>query len=86
MVDRRVRLISRGSAENPAGRFERLTLAEDPDFVDDDPAAEAEEGRPPALPTRYYRDPSRTLLSKNASSDIGFDVSLNPYRGCLPWL
>jgi len=34
------------------------------------------------LPTRYYRDPSRTLLARNESPDVGFDVSLNPYRGC----
>jgi len=33
-------------------------------------------------PARYYVDPSRTLLSRNESPDVPFDVSLNPYRGC----
>jgi len=75
------RIVARGSAENPAGRFERLRLSEAPDFVDDDPGA-AEAGEPRPLATRYYRDPSRTLLSTNRSPDLGFDTSLNPYRGC----
>src|SRR5215468_2815979 len=76
----RGRLVARGSAENPANRFERLAYAEDPDFLDDalDGSGERERG----LRTRYYRDPSRTLLSRNESPDIGFDVSINPYRGC----
>jgi DNA repair photolyase len=76
----RARLIARGSAESPANRFERLAYAEDPEFLDE--AGEEEDGAPPAFPTRYYRDPSRTLLARNESPDIGFDVSLNPYRGC----
>jgi DNA repair photolyase len=79
----RNRLIARGSAENPANRFERLAYAEDPEFVDSDPDDGDGGERRPALRTRYYRDPSRTLLSRNESPDIGFDVSLNPYRGCL---
>src|SRR5262249_42965005 len=59
---------------------ERLAYAEDPDFVDDAP--DDGTGRDPALRTRYYRDPSRTLITRNESPDIGFDVSINPYRGC----
>ena len=81
-MDRRARLISRGSAENPAGRFERLALAEDAEFVDDDPEAGGDGGARPALRSRYYRDPSRTLLARNSSPDVPFDTSLNPYRGC----
>jgi DNA repair photolyase len=76
----RGRLVARGSAEQPANRFERLAYAEDPDFVDDAP--DDGTGRDPALRTRYYRDPSRTLITRNESPDIGFDVSINPYRGC----
>jgi DNA repair photolyase len=76
----RARLIARGSADNPANRFERLAYAEDPEFVDE--SGDGEDGGAPAFPTRYYRDPSRTLLARNESPDIGFDVSLNPYRGC----
>ena len=42
-------------------------------FEDDDPA-------PPR--TELYRDPSRTILAHNDSPDVGFDTSVNPYRGC----
>ncbi len=76
----RGRIVARGSEENPANRFERLAYAEDPEFVDDDP----DDGeREPALQTRYYRDPSRTLIARNESPDVGFSASINPYRGCM---
>jgi DNA repair photolyase len=29
-----------------------------------------------------HDDASRSILSRNASPDVGFSVSLNPYRGC----
>jgi len=32
--------------------------------------------------TRFYRDLSSTIISRNDSPDIGFETSLNPYRGC----
>ena len=79
---RRGRLVARGSAENPVNRFERLAYSEGDDFVDADPEAEQEGATARALATRYYRDPSRTLLARNQSPDLGFDTSLNPYRGC----
>ena len=61
----RGRLVARGSADNPANRFERLAYAEDPEFVDDAPAAD--DGRETAVRTRYYRDPSRTLIARERS-------------------
>jgi len=79
---RRGRLVARGSAENPVNRFERLAYSEGDDFDDADPEAEQEGATARALATRYYRDPSRTLLARNQSPDLGFDTSLNPYRGC----
>lgn len=30
-----------------------------------------------------YEDHSRSILSKNDSPDLGFDYSVNPYRGCF---
>jgi len=48
----------RGAAGNPQNRFERLAYLEDPDFVQPDPEAEA----PPAPRTRFYRDPSRSVI------------------------
>jgi DNA repair photolyase len=75
----RGRLIARGAADNPANRFERLRTVADPDL---EPAPEGEDGEPPPVPTLYLRDPTRTLLAHNDSPDVGFDTSLNPYRGC----
>jgi DNA repair photolyase len=72
------RLVARGAADNPANRFERLHHVADPEEElppDDD-------GAPPPVPTVYLRDPTRTLLAHNDSPDLGFDTSLNPYRGC----
>ncbi len=59
----------RGAGSNPADRFTRL-------------AVESEEAPPEKVPTLYYRDDSRSILSYNESPDLPFDASLNPYRGC----
>jgi DNA repair photolyase len=75
----RGRLVARGAAENPAGRFERLRTLPDPEL---DPPPADDDGEPPPVPTLYLRDPTRTLLAHNESPDLGFDTSLNPYRGC----
>ena len=63
----------RGAADNPANRFERLSYEVDPARADPDG---------PAPATRFYRDNSRSILAHNDSPDVGFDTSLNPYRGC----
>jgi hypothetical protein len=38
--------------------------------------------RPPPQ-TRYYRDALQSIIAHNDSPDIGFNASINPYRGCL---
>lgn len=69
----------RGALENPASRFERIVVDADPDFAQTAPG----EPEPAAVPrTELFRDPSRRALSFNQSPDLGFDASLNPYRGC----
>jgi DNA repair photolyase len=69
-------LRGRGSSINPIGRFERL------DVEPDDESRDPEEA--PSTPeTQYLRDSSRSALASNDSPDIGFNFSLNPYRGCL---
>jgi DNA repair photolyase len=88
------RLVARGAADNPANRFDKLAYEVDAEAVDsaaylgleqlgelevDEMVAAA--GDAP-LPTEYFHDPSRTLLATNSSPDVGFDTSLNPYRGC----
>lgn len=63
----------RGAAHNPPNRFETLSLVPDPE------AAEPNDIKPP---TQFLKDPSRSILSRNDSPDVGFEVSVNPYRGC----
>jgi DNA repair photolyase len=72
MLDKRARLRGRGTPNNPPNRFELLSYSPDPEAQEDTPQ--------PA--TQLLRDPARTLLSYNDSPDVGFTVSLNPYRGC----
>jgi DNA repair photolyase len=63
----------RGAADNPANRFERLHVVTREDWTDpDDPGPQ----------TVLLRDATRTILSHNDSPDVGFSVSVNPYRGC----
>jgi DNA repair photolyase len=74
----------RGAAENPANRFERLHYQPEPDdgATWSHAAGPQAPERAPSPRTVYLRDPSRTALAHNQSPDIGFDSSLNPYRGC----
>lgn len=64
----------RGARLNPPNRFEPMHLEEDPDALDEDELRQ--------VPTRYLRDRSRSVLSRNDSPDTGFEYSINPYRGC----
>ena len=32
--------------------------------------------------TIFYKDESKSIIAKNDSEDVGFDYSINPYRGC----
>lgn len=63
----------RGVSNNPTGRFEKLQIAADPDAHQEDEIAR---------PTDFIKDTSRSIIAYNASPDIGFDASVNPYRGC----
>lgn len=63
----------RGAAGNPANRFELICYQRDPD----DPVEDS-----PGPATRFFRDSSRSILAHNDSPDVGFDTSINPYRGC----
>src|SRR5216117_1057901 len=65
---------SRGASINPANRFEALRFEEDPhDEVDED-------SRP--RKTIFYRDGSQSIIARNNSPDVGFETSVNQYRGC----
>jgi DNA repair photolyase len=62
----------RGSSFNPHNRFEKISY----ELIEE----EFDEER--NIPTRYFRDTSKTILAKNDSPDLGFTFDLNPYRGC----
>lgn len=66
----------RGTALNPLNRFEKIDI-EEGDFVQHCPDDEE-----PLHLTEFISDPSRSILSQNDSPDVGFDFSVNPYRGC----
>jgi len=63
----------RGAANNPGNRFVTLHLERDSDW---DPTED------PAPATVFLRDHSKSIINYNDSPDIGFDASINPYRGC----
>ena len=70
---------SRGAISNREGRFERLHS----ERIDDGwTGAQDLAAEPPRLDTQVRVDTSRTVIARNKSPDIGFDRSINPYRGC----
>ena len=66
-------LRGRGSVTNPKNRFESLErIPEPPDDHDDVSSPH----------TQFLTDSSKTIIAYNDSPDVGFDASVNPYRGC----
>jgi DNA repair photolyase len=63
----------RGTIGNPANRFEKIFY--EPDLESIEP-----EGSSPA--TEFFKDSSRSFITYNDSPDVGFEASINPYRGC----
>jgi len=70
----------RGAQLNPKNRFEKLYIGELPDK--DVVFEEDKEKQERKIPTTYFRDDSKTVIAKNDSYDVGFNNSINPYRGC----
>ena len=65
----------RGAKSNRTGRFESQARE-----AFDDGWGEDEE--PKQLKTELQPMKSRTIIARNQSPDVGFDRSINPYRGC----
>ena len=66
----------RGAASNASGRFEaeqRVAFDDGWGLADEEPAP---------LSTTLSIESTRTIIARNDSPDIGFDRSINPYRGC----
>jgi len=69
----------RGASWSPANRFETLHVdLTDIDFLDLEPDTEEQ----PRRETQYFRDGTKSIITRNTSPDVGFETSLNPYRGC----
>lgn len=66
----------RGTADNAPNRFEALHFAWDDDVTQLDP------NELPSPVTKFYKDHSKSILASNQSPDVGFEHSINPYRGC----
>jgi DNA repair photolyase len=65
----------RGAVSNPAVRFDALSLEQTHDgWYEEETAVHLSET---VLP-----DSARSIITTNDSPDVGFDRSINPYRGC----
>lgn len=69
------RLRGRGALSNASGRYERESRT----LVDD---GWGEDEELPPLRTEVMRDSAKTIITRNASPDISFEQSINPYKGC----
>jgi len=68
----------RGATLNPPGRFERHAVA----LADDGWGTLAELLAEAGPRTEVRPDRTASLITYNQSPDIGFNASINPYRGC----
>ncbi|MGO4409645.1 MULTISPECIES: PA0069 family radical SAM protein [unclassified Brevundimonas] len=66
----------RGARSNDSGRYEADRREEfDDGWTDQDEAAAP-------LRTTLSPEHARTIIARNTSPDVGFDRSINPYKGC----
>jgi DNA repair photolyase len=72
MDGKSARIKGRGSHFNPPIRFESIERT-----------PEADDGEAiSCLATQFLTDSSRSIIAHNNSPDVGFDSSINAYRGC----
>ena len=64
----------RGTAINPDNRFAPIRS----EAYDDG----WEQDVPPTRATEVRLETAKSVLTRNQSPDVGFDRSVNPYRGC----
>jgi len=71
---------TRGATINrESTRFRGVERQADGDWLDDRGTVD---GAPAPLRTTVTVEKSRTIIARNASPDVPFDRSINPYRGC----
>ncbi|WP_428149110.1 PA0069 family radical SAM protein [Brevundimonas sp.] len=66
----------RGARTNASGRFEPVV------HEDFDDGWTADDAAPEPLRTTLTPEHARKIITTNTSPDIGFDRSINPYKGC----
>ncbi|MFL6231936.1 MAG: PA0069 family radical SAM protein [Thermoanaerobaculia bacterium] len=66
-----VALKGRGAIGNPKNRFETIKVERDEEVPG-----------PERVETEFLRDTSKSVIAYNDSPDVGFNASVNPYRGC----
>jgi DNA repair photolyase len=66
----------RGARTNASGRYEPVA------HEDFDDGWTPEDDTPPPLRTTLTPEHARTIITRNTSPDVGFDRSINPYKGC----
>jgi DNA repair photolyase len=68
----------RGAVSNLQGRYELQAR----EYLDDGWLEGDEPDELPVRKTRITEERAKTILTRNASPDLPFNVTLNPYRGC----
>jgi DNA repair photolyase len=63
----------RGALSNPKGRFEKTSLEREIEFDPEDESSPK---------TEFLKDTTQTIITYNNSPDVGFNASINSYRGC----
>ena len=66
----------RGARSNASGRYEATQV----ETFDDGWTADDAETVP--LRTSLTPEKARTIIARNTSPDVGFERSINPYKGC----
>jgi DNA repair photolyase len=69
-------LKGRGALSNPPVRFDSTSVEKTDD------GWQQEEEEPTSLAQTVLPDRAKSVITTNNSPDIGFDQSINPYRGC----
>jgi DNA repair photolyase len=76
----------RGTSLNTDNRFEKMSYrTSEEGFIYAHESFDEqgnEEALGPSPRTQFFKDNTRSILTKNDSPDVGFTYGINPYRGC----
>jgi DNA repair photolyase len=79
----------RGALSNREGRFARQVIVRSSELSADDIASAdasdfdpADAEHPVSIATEVRGEQARSIITRNSSADIPFNLSMNPYRGC----